>query len=610
MNPEYSVALALSAGAALAVAALTWRRRHSRGAVSLVVTLLAMAFWAIAYAIRWMSPDPAVASFWLDATYVGVLLTPTAVFTLTLEYTGRSHLITTRRLLILAVMPVLTMVVLFTDDRHGWFYAGKRTAGAIFSGGPWFYFVITYLYVLLFLTLAMLAQKLIRSSHAYRGQIMIMILATLLPTLGSIVGVVGLSPFDDLDVTPFLFVVSGTLYAYGLMGFRLLDLVSIARESLIDAMPDGIIVLDPLGRVVDLNPATERITGIGRGAIGQTADEVLNLWGGSGELGFEPAASVEVQFEQTPHRHIEIRSSPILEKGTLKGHVVTLHDVTERKRVQSALQRYQAELESMVAERTNSLAAVNEDLREASAAKSLFLANMSHELRTPLNSIIGFSGVLSQGLTGELEPEQARQIRMILASGRHLLRLVDDILELSRVEFGDLPIDLAPFDVAELVEEVAASMQLPVDKKGLSMRWTVAQDVGSVASDRSRLSRVLLILLDNAVKFTHRGQVEITAKRHGHIVIFSVADTGTGIGPAELPRIFEEFFQGDRIDIAKSAGAGLGLALSRKLIETLGGAIDVVSHTGVGSTFTVVLPDGTNSWQTDSRLSPGEAEPA
>jgi signal transduction histidine kinase len=242
--------------------------------------------------------------------------------------------------------------------------------------------------------------------------------------------------------------------------------------------------------------------------------------------------------------------------------------------------------------RLTELAEANVRLDEATRAKSEFLAAMSHELRTPLNSIIGFASVLGQGMAGDLNPEQQKQVRMILSSGKHLLGLVGGVLDLSRIEAGRVEVERERFDVAAAVDAIAGSVGPQAADKSLELSWDVAPDVGSMSTDRMRLDQVLLNLLGNAIKFTDSGSVVLRVRRHADIVEFAVSDTGCGIASGDIPRVVEEpYYQVRRVGEAKVPGAGLGLPVSKQLVELLGGTLDVESEVGVGSTFTVRLPD-------------------
>jgi PAS domain S-box-containing protein len=277
----------------------------------------------------------------------------------------------------------------------------------------------------------------------------------------------------------------------------------------------------------------------------------------------------------------------------------TTEDITEQKHQEAAAADRTAELETLVRQRTAELMKSNEVLEEANTslaaatrAKNEFLASMSHELRTPLNSIIGFSGTLLLGLTGPLEPEQEKQVRMINSSGQHLLEIINDVLDLSVIEAGRLRIGTAPLELAELVENTAGSIQPLAAEKGLDLSWHVALDADAIVSDRVRLEQVLINLLGNAVKFTECGSVRLSVFREADTMVLAVSDTGIGIAQEDLERVFEEFYQVPRYDVAKSPGTGLGLAVSRRLVDALGGTIEVDSTLGEGTTFTVRLPAG------------------
>lgn len=227
---------------------------------------------------------------------------------------------------------------------------------------------------------------------------------------------------------------------------------------------------------------------------------------------------------------------------------------------------------------------------EAASLKSQFLANMSHELRTPLNSIIGFGELLMDGLVGELNEKQNHYVKIIHSSGVHLLRIVNDILDFSRLEAGMLEVFNEPTDLKEVVEDVLRAYSVVAERKGIEIKVEIDEDLPLMLTDRRKLTQIIDNLLSNAVKFTKQGTVELVAKRIRNILEVSVSDSGVGIDEKELADIFEPFRQADGETTRRYEGTGLGLALVKKLLDIQKGTIEVKSSPEEGSEFTFRLP--------------------
>ena len=286
-------------------------------------------------------------------------------------------------------------------------------------------------------------------------------------------------------------------------------------------------------------------------------------------------------------------------------------DITARKKIEEELRLTQANLEHRVAERTAELAIAKERAEAADKLKSAFLATMSHELRTPLNSIIGFTGILLQGLAGPLNAEQRQQLEMVRSSGQHLLELINDVLDISKIEAGQLVVARIPFDLRASIEKVSKLLRPMVVKKGLEFRVHITNEIGWIVGDQRRVEQILINLLNNAIKFTDHGQVILKCTRNDTVnkkaggtslsledstqfkdIVFSIHDTGMGIKPEDLVTLFQPFRQIDSGLARMHEGTGLGLAICRRLAELMDGEIYAESVWGKGSTFTFRLPEG------------------
>ncbi len=236
------------------------------------------------------------------------------------------------------------------------------------------------------------------------------------------------------------------------------------------------------------------------------------------------------------------------------------------------------------------LQALNSQIEAASAAKSQFLANMSHEFRTPLNAIIGFTEVLQDQLPGPLNADQLEYLGDIHNAGQLLLRLINDVLDLAKVEAGRLELFYETVPIAQTIRETITTLRGAAEKKGLTIQWDIPPDLGLINVDQIRFKQILFNLLSNAVKFTDHGGVTVTGAIEGDRLHVTVADTGIGLHPEDMDRIFVEFSQVDASYTRRHEGTGLGLALSKRLVEAHKGKIWVESQFGAGSTFHVLLP--------------------
>lgn len=374
-------------------------------------------------------------------------------------------------------------------------------------------------------------------------------------------------------------------------------------RSLWETTDDAVLIVDTQHSIHFANPAAHTMLGHAPGAlIGQPLSLLqpqrlheahrlgMARYLASGERRLDWRGTEIVALHRDGRElPMEIRFAQFELDGEVR-FVGFMRDIADRKRAEAEIREAQQRLEQRVAERTHELSQANQRLLELDRLKSEFLATMSHELRTPLNSILGFTDLLRKGLAGPVNAEQQRQLDFVHGSGRHLLALINDLLDLSRIESGRMEVAHEEFEFGAVVEDVMAQLRPLAQRKQLALVLDVPRPL-SWRGDRRKVYQVLLNLVGNALKFTERGEVRVRGAVSNEGLAVEVRDSGIGIAADQLPHLFQAFRQIDSGIGRSHEGTGLGLYLTRKLLELMGGRIEVESAPAVGSTFRVVLPD-------------------
>jgi len=340
--------LAACTSVAIILAAL--RRRTAPGAYSLVAFALALTVWAIPYALYWAGVYP-IESFWLSATYLGATIAPVTLFTFTLDYNNLRNWLTRRNIALLAIEPLMTQVLIWTHTWHKLFIIGEKVemTGTILTTGVWFWMNTIYSNGLVLIAIYLIIRAYVRMPHLYRQQTGTLLVGALTPIATSIISLAGLAPIPGLDLTPLAFSITGLAFTCALLRYRLLDLVPIGRDFVVESMSDGWMVLDTQNRIVDLNPAAEAVINLPRNKIfGQPAENVLNDWPnlmksyGGNVRELDMKGSVRLRNEW---RYLNVRIFPLKDKsGHYFGQLILWRDMTERRWAEDARQRARDEM--------------------------------------------------------------------------------------------------------------------------------------------------------------------------------------------------------------------------------------------------------------------------
>lgn len=579
MNWQYtSYATPLFATSLLAagLASYVWKNRQHGGASVLFALNCAIVLWTFSYAFRLSSFSLHDKLIWLYIEHIGIVATPTLWLIFALRYANRQNWFF-RHLYLLSIAPVLTLLVIWTNGNHHYFwdaiylvtFEDRQFLQTKANMGFWLH--AAYSYAVLLLGTHILLREMVRTPGHFRRPMIAVIISVIAPWTFNILYLFQLTPFTYLDLTPFGFFISCIALGWGLLHLQLLDLVPVARDLIVETMRDAIIVIDTQRRVIDLNPAAEGIFSTQRSdvigkVIANLSPEVdLLLY----KMGYQDGVSEFHQFG----RSYELRATSVLnEQQKSSGVCIALYDISERLQNELELRR------------------LKEEADEATRKKSSFLAQMNHELRNPLTGIIGYVEVLHMGILGEMSEKQAQFVNNILDSSRHMLSIINDALDMSRIEAGRMTFHLEDVDPCEVVGETERMVLPLIQRQKNKLVVDVVEAPKTIYTDRVKVRQCLLNLLSNATKFTEMGRIMITVRADEVYVYFAVADTGIGMTDEQVARIFNVYTQAESSTGSRYGGTGLGLAISHQFAQLLGGDISVKSTLGTGTTFTLKLP--------------------
>ncbi|MBK9926244.1 MAG: PAS domain S-box protein [Anaerolineales bacterium] len=704
--------LAITAAISGVLALYTWQNRKTAGAAPLSVLMFILFEWGVSYIFELAGTDLQTKIPWEGARFAGVVATPVAWLVFAFEYTGRKAWLNWRRLAMLSAIPVITIVILITNESHGLFRISRElvTQGGFLSikatDGPWFWSVhAPYTYTLIMIGLVLIIRALLRWPAQYRGQMILILLATLAPIIANLITIFQIIPIQ-IDLTPFAFTVTGVGMAYALFRHRLLDIAPIARDTIIENMKDGMVILNVHGRIVDINQAARTMIGLSeeKRPIGKQFGDVLSQWPKLIEKYRDvQEADDEISIDIGENlRWYELHLSTLFDENKLRiGRVITVRDITDRKLAELLLQESEARFRQIVenasdiiyradangyftyanpsalhamgfkdedelvgkhyldmvapevrhrlkriyelqfVKRTpityhefpsigpdgreiwlgqnvqliyegdkitgfqalarditaikktqDALQIARDQALEASRAKTQLLSKVSHELRTPLGGILGYAELLQGNTFGDLSERQHKAISEIVDSGEYLTNMVNELLDEAQLRSSTATLLEKMFSPFKLIQSAVSGMDILAQKKGLLFSVQIDPALPQlIYGDDRRIRQIIINLIGNSIKFTKEGSVRLNVRRpdENHWEI-QVTDTGIGIPQSEQATIFEPFRQLNSAVTRDNRGVGLGLSITKQLVELMHGRIAVESEHGKGSSFTILLP--------------------
>lgn len=586
-----------------AISLITARYALTRTAIAghryFALFMAAIAIWMFGYALEFATVAPARKLFWAKTQYLGIpFVTPLLVIYL-VRYRG-SRWLDGWRTMPLLVVPITTATIIWVKTEWIWESAEIITVDNLsfysFTYGRWFIINFLFAYLCHFAGLTLLVDITRRSPTLTRLQSALLFGGLSLPLLGNALYIFDIDILPGIDWTPFAIVIFGIATAWVMFEFRWLDLTPIASSTALESLPDSVLLLDDENRIRAFNSSAKLFYNIESERPSQLNIENLlptAWWNTIQAIPLTQRSTLELANEDDSH-YFEVRVAPVFDRrDRLRGRLLLARDITTRKAAQIALAQREVELTMRVNERTAELQAANKALTHAARLKDQFLASMSHELRTPLNAVIGTAEALRETIYGDVTGRQEVALERIEQSAHHLLSLINDILDVSKIQSGEFRVHVAPTSVQDIGRASLNVVRLAANRKHIELTSSYDITHPILHVDERRICQVLINLLANAIKFTPNGgkvSLDVYDAITTRTTYFLVSDTGIGISPVDLDRLFQPFVQLDASLARRYEGTGLGLSLAQRLTELHGGSITVRSEEGIGSTFIVALP--------------------
>lgn len=582
----YSVFFLVTAFISFFVAFLAWQRRLVNGAKDLGLLMMAIGLGAFCLIFETASLSITEKIFWSKLEFIGGISTPVLYLIFVLRYTRKYKFLTRKYLILLFIIPVITLALTITNEKHGLIWAGfsaiseETNLMEYYHGFGFWIGYIVYSYLMLLFAAVNLIGFILRQNKHFQIQGLVVLIGALFPWVTSFIYLTGNNPVAGLDITPISILLSGIVAAFAIFNIQFLDLVPVARETLVETLPDGIMVLDGQNRILDINEAAFLFLGI-------TNKNIIGFPAQSAGASETQLLNAIIDYE-TNEQTNEVRSKAetkifrILKhtvKGQIESRLIIIRDITEQR---------QAEFELIKAK---------EHAEESDRLKSAFLANMSHEIRTPMNGILGFTDLLKET---DLSRETSQEyISIVESCGVRLLNIINELIEISKIESGTMGIYLSETNVNDQTQFIFNFFKPEAEQKGLFLilKNSLPLSEAIISTDCEKLYAILMNLVKNAIKFTNAGTIEVGYKciesdslSSTSELLFFVKDTGIGISPELKEIIFERFRQGNESLNRRFEGIGLGLAISKAYVEMLGGRIWIENDSEVGTVFNFTIP--------------------
>ncbi|MFW6289667.1 MAG: histidine kinase N-terminal 7TM domain-containing protein [Mariniphaga sp.] len=568
---------------AVGTTVILWRYRKSAEVIYLILIEISAAVWALTGGFEYMSASLEFKLLWAKLSYLGIAFLPVCYFLFTTAFSQKFHLITPRNTALLLIIPVITVPLVFTNEYHKLVWESVIPVSTeynvlLMDYGIWFWVFWSYSITLIVAGLYNLFLSIYEFTAYYRSQVTTLLIATLIPFGGNLVYVTGFNPIPGFDWTPVLFVFTGLIVTFGIIKYRMFDLVPFARNSLINTMSDGVIIVNAEGFIEDYNPAVNKIFNLKTSVVRNRFSDVFMEY----EIvlsanGSEENRLIEIETGKSVNpKTYQVRVTPVYNRnGLFSGHLLKMNDITSLKKSEKQLRLVNKKLEAEVEERGRLI----EDL-------DAFAHTVAHDLRNSLGSVYNTTEIIEECIK-EGNTEMLKEFSgHIKASAQKAMHVTHELLLLATVNHHevekkplrmDLIFDGAMGQVKELVHSNGALITFPD-------QWPSAVGYGPW------IEEVWVNYLSNAIKYGGKPPgIEVGTAHEDRYIRFWIKDNGNGIPPEHQHKLFKKY---TRLTPDKAEGYGLGLSIVKRIVRKMGGyvGVDSTGHAGEGACFWFCLP--------------------